>query len=272
MYYDPEEYMFEPREVWLCLYGLQFDLAGYNKNYYMFRRIVYGLILSGGAIVIQPSEERNVPFGVMVWAVYVFGSNLALSYRMPQPVPRPQALVDSHAGLMGAIGLTAPAPHAVNKGNTTATARRDMVIESRDSAIIQHLRADSGSQTCFEDRNLVIRYNFNHHPLDPAGVFTAFLMGNVFCSEYAHNDIQDVDMEAFSSDRQIKVRMHGVQEGAGVGTLTWKLVRLALKTVFQSLVMGFQYTRGGFVDGPRWEAMSLVLNYNGVEIGQGFVG
>lgn len=79
-------------------------------------------------------------------------------------------------------------------------------------------------------------------------------------------------MEAFSSDRQIKVRMHGVQEGAGVGTLTWKLVRLALKTVFQSLVMGFQYTRGGFVDGPRWEAMSLVLNYNGVEIGQGFVG
>lgn len=274
MYYNPEVYMFEPREVWLCLYHLQHDLADHNKDYTMFRRINVGMILSGGAILMQPSEERNVPFGVMVWAVYVFGNNLALSYRMPQLVPLPKALIDSNAGLMGAIGLIAPAPHEVGKGNNTATARRDTIkIASRDSAMTQPLQADSGSITCFEDPNLVIRYNFDHRPLDPARVFTAFLMSNVFCSEYGGHSInQDVDMEAFSSDRQVRVRMHSVQEGTGVGTLTWKLASLALRTIFQHLVMGFQYSRGGFVDGPRWEAMSFLLDYKGVKVGQGFIG
>lgn len=79
-------------------------------------------------------------------------------------------------------------------------------------------------------------------------------------------------MEAFSSDRQVRVRMHSVQEGTGVGTLTWKLASLALRTIFQHLVMGFQYSRGGFVDGPRWEAMSFLLDYKGVKVGQGFIG
>lgn len=273
MYYSPEVYMFEPRELWLCLYHLQHDLADFNKDYAMFRRINFGMILSGGAISIQPSEERRVSFGVMVWAVYEFGKTLALSYRMPETVPLPKALIASDAGLMGAIGLTAPAPHEAGKGNNTTTARKDtMTIESRDSAMIQPLQADSGSIACFEDRDLVIRYNFDHRPLDPAPVFTAFLMSNIFCSEYGHNNKQTVDMEAFSSDHQVRVRMQGVQEGAEVGTLTWKLASLALRTIFQHLIMGFQYNRGGFVDGPRWEAMSFLLGYKGNSIGQGSIG
>ena len=274
MYYNPEVYMFEPRELWLYLYHLQHDLSDYNKDYRMFRRINIGMILSKGAISIQPSEERRVPFGVMVWAVHEFGKTLALSYRMPELVPLPKALVDSNAGLMGAIGLTAPAPPGNGKGNNTATARRDtMMIVSRDPAMTESLQADSGSIACFEDRNLVIRYNFDHRPLDPARVFTAFLMSNIFCSEYGESNInQDVDMEAFSSDHQVRVRMHGAEEGAGVGTLTWKIARLALRTMFQLLIMGFQYSRGGFVDGPRWEAMNFFLDYKGKRIGQGFVG
>lgn len=80
----------------------------------------------------------------------------------------------------------------------------------------QTLQADSGSIACFEDPNLVVNYNFGRRPLDPALVFIAFLMSNIFCSKYGgHKTNQDVDMEAFSSNNLVRVRMYGAQKGAG---------------------------------------------------------
>ncbi|KAL8756665.1 MAG: hypothetical protein Q9199_002785 [Rusavskia elegans] len=271
--WDPDDHEFEPKELWLHLVACQSVLASYGEYQRMLDKDVFPLVISKGAIVVQPMERAT--YGVMVWALLVIGVQMAQRYPMPQAIPTLSTTVSAHGVLRGHIRIQKPvlgvAPVATSEkaGSDHSTS---MKARRRNGSDLSLLTADTGSKPCFEDPNLVVHYRFTKRPLSPGQVFTAFLNGNVFCSDHEEESYRDVSVVAFSSDRLVSMRLKGVEFGSGVKQLSWRLARIALRELWQGVVMAFIYDRGGFVDEPRWESVSFLLFYGGVRIGQGSLG
>ncbi|KAL8654907.1 MAG: hypothetical protein Q9226_003254 [Calogaya cf. arnoldii] len=271
--WDPDDHEFEPKELWLHLVACQSVLASYGQKRKMIEKDVFPLVISKGAIVVQPNHHAT--YGVMVWALLVIGVQMAQRYPMPQAIPTLSTIIGAEGRLVGHIRIQKPeiaktAAAILQKGEsrngTTISARL------RDANNVPLKTADSGSIPCYEDPNLLIHYRFTSQALGASQVFTAFLMGNVFCSAYEGKFVRDVNMRAFSSDRLVSIQLRGVDFGPGVDRLTWKLVRITLRELWQEIVMAFRNTQGGFVDEPRWESLSFSLEYGGMTIGQGSLG
>lgn len=189
---------------------------------------------------------------------------------MPRRVPTLAAIIWSFGLTRGLIITKKPPPSTTDGDEGMVTASkidREKYGERRDSNVTK-LRADQGEQTCTEDPNLVVRYVFSpdRRQLVPGQVLTAFLATGTFCSEHEESE-HGVGMEAWSSDHRVRIWLNGVAAG-----LTWGMARMALRTLWQEVVMGFRYGRGGFVEGPRWERVTFVLEYRGVRVGQGWMG
>lgn len=271
--WDPSDHEFEPKELWLHLVACQSVLASHGEFRRMLDRDMFPLVLSKGAIVVQPVHRAT--YGVMVWALLVIGVQMAQRYPMPQAIPTLSTTVSAEGILMGYIKILKPLT-GISPGAKSEEARNDftsaMMAPRRNSSDLSLLTADTGSQPCGEDPNLVVHYRFTNQSLKPGQVFTAFLSGNVFCSDHEEKSRHDVSMVAHSSDRRVSMQLKGVEFGAGVDQLSWRLARVALRELWQGVVMAFHYDVGGFVREPRWESLAFRLEYRGVTVGQGSLG
>ena len=150
---------------------------------------------------------------------------------------------------------------------TAATARRAEEVRARRRRRSGALAVrDSGDARSREDRFLVVHYLFDGQELAPGRVLTAFLRTMVFCAEHEEEEgFGAGSMVAFSADGMVRLRMDGVG-GAG---LSWRMARLALRTMWVQVVMEFQ---GYSPESPRWEGFSFIVEYRGVRVGQGWIG
>ncbi|KAL8847491.1 MAG: hypothetical protein Q9221_007484 [Calogaya cf. arnoldii] len=270
----PEDHEFEAKELWLHLVACQSVLASYGQDRKMIETDIFPLVISKGAIAVQPNHHAT--YGVMVWALLVIGVQMAQRYPMPQAIPTLSTIVGAEGMLVGhirtqkpEIGIAATAPTSQkgeSENSTSISARR------RDANNVPLKTADTGSIPCYEDPNLLIHYRVTKRAIGASQVFTAFLMGNVFCSAYEGKHVGDPSIRAFSSDRRVSIHLTGVDFGPGVHGLTWRLMRIVLRELWQEVVMAFKNSQGAFVDEPRWESMSFLLEYGGVTIGQGSLG
>lgn len=101
----------------------------------------------------------------------------------------------------------------------------------------------------------------------PGQVFTAFPRSNTFFSEHDGEE-HDVSMVTFSMDRTVRLGITAVGAGPGASQVIWEFARMAAKAIWWKLVMGYQLEPEVF--GPRREAMTFILEYMDVRIGQGF--
>ena len=185
--------------------------------------------------------------------------------------------VGIHMPLMGVVGfirmkpkglLSLPETPTLNTTRKTplTTAQRRRRGEVLAAAKGTPAR-NSGNARSSDDRYLVVHYNFDRQSLAPARMLTAFLRTLAFCAEHNDDELFGAGMAAFSADGFVRLRMDGVsQAGQGpgaAGQLSWKQARLALRTMWSQVVMGFE---------GRWEAFSFIVEYRGVRIGQGWIG
>ncbi|KAL8707498.1 MAG: hypothetical protein Q9220_007488 [cf. Caloplaca sp. 1 TL-2023] len=268
IFWDPEDHEFEPQELWMSLVVLQSSMSQYPHSDRMVEAKSIQTPISGAKIGIIPFARNT--FGLLVWALWDIGRQMAMRYPMPELVPTLSTHIEIAIGLAGYVALKKP-PEVANNvttapdaTNVTATARRDA---------IKPLQVDSGRTPAIDDPNLVISYTFINRPLDPGQILTAFLMSNVIVSQHEETGRSDL-MMAYSVDRQVRIILAEVAAGQGPGAnqLTWKLARLGLRTVWQNVIMGFKYDPGQFVDGPRWQSVRFELEYRGVKIGAGWLG
>ncbi|KAL8949552.1 MAG: hypothetical protein Q9222_004344 [Ikaeria aurantiellina] len=279
IFWDPEDYEFEPQELWMSLVTFQSDLARYPQNDRVPPNARSSSTpISGAKIIIIPLSQNS--FGRIVWALWDIGRQMATRYPMPELVPTLSTRVHFADGLAGYISLKKP-PERDSKGAaantttaegtatnaTTATARR------RRLNAVQPLHVVSGRTTAREDPNLVISYSFLNRPLVPGEILTAFLMANVIVSQHEETQL-GASISAYSIDDRVRLILDDVVPGHGPGAnqLTWRLARIGLRTLWQNVIMGFKYNPGQFVDGPRWQSVRFDLEYRGVKIGQGWLG
>ncbi|KAI4221575.1 MAG: hypothetical protein L6R36_006812 [Xanthoria steineri] len=202
---------------------------------------MFPLVLSKGAIVLQPVQRAT--YGVMVWALLVIGVQMAQRYPMPQAIPTLSTTVSAEGVLMGYIRILkpltgiSPVAESEKAGSGLTLA---MAAPRRNSSDLSLLTADTGSKPCGEDPDLVVHYRFTNQSLKPGQVFTAFLSGNVFCSDHEEKSRHDVSMVAHSSDRRVSMQLKGVELGAG------------------GVVMAFHYDLGGFPQ-SRWKLQDVLL-------------
>ncbi|KAL8988486.1 MAG: hypothetical protein Q9169_008546, partial [Polycauliona sp. 2 TL-2023] len=172
--WSPTDYKFEPKELWLHLVAFQSVLATYGKYQRMFGTDIYTLVLSKGAIVIQPFERAT--FGVMVWALLVVGVQMAQRYHMPERIPTLETMVGVggvRVGVVGTykpvVGVSAEAGMSVGEdggGNGNGTVASMGGGDVRD--VISLRTEDLGSISCEEDPDLIVHYRFAKRPLGPS--------------------------------------------------------------------------------------------------------
>lgn len=268
MKWDPEDYKYEPSELWLGLVAAGSLLAEFPADLRLLEIQRFSLVITPAKFFIIPFE--GCTYGTAVWTFWELGTQIAQRYPGPDPVPTFFSRIQTDAGNVGLISIKKLAKviatsKSSDNGTVTAAARR------RDTIMRPSLRADSGSKPVHEDPNLVVRYNFRGQPLVPGQVFTAFLRANTFYSVHGRDE-RGVTMMAYSSDRSTCVALCEVPEGPGRDQLTWERARTAMRTVWREIVIGFVTETRQFVDGPRWESLTFQLEYNGVKIAQGLIG
>lgn len=193
-------------------------------------------------MIVTPFSQTT--YGVLVLGLRETGAQIALKYPMPQRVR-----VHTAAGMIDFISTKKPPPGIV--GSTEDDSPAFTLARRRSEVAIEPLlTANSDTKPYYEDSNLKIHYHFNNRPLVPGQVFTAFLASNTFCSDHEEQE-RGVSVEAFGSDRQVRIRVDAEPAGRGMGQSMWRLARIALRTLWQEIVMGFRASRGGFVDRPR---------------------
>ncbi|KAL8682013.1 MAG: hypothetical protein Q9186_001889 [Xanthomendoza sp. 1 TL-2023] len=222
-------------------------------------------------IVINPLVQNQPTFGVMVWGLNEIGRQIVEQYPMPERTPALVATV--WAGGLNKGRIMMMRPRRPSPPLSRAVISEEGVSEKGDEApvtAIEHrVQADEGNTPCIEDPKLVVHYRFQRQRLVPGQVFTAFLTANTFCSDH-EDDERDVSMTAISLGNHVRIRLDGMAS-TFANRLTWKMTRLAVRTIWNSIVMGFRYSGGGFVDGPRWESLTFSLQYDGVKVGVGYL-
>ena len=268
VYWDASAHEYEPRELWLGLVGAGSHMAQFNGDAIVPRDQGFKFVNSGDTMLIRAFHDESVTYGELVWTVLELGTQMAQRYPMPRSVPDFSSRIVIARGIVGTLqvlrGNEALSEDADTTLTTAARHRRDAVISST-------LTADSGVMPSRDDPNLAIRYQFLRRPLSPAQVFTAFLKSNTFLSA---NDMQapGVRMVAYSSNTRTHFAITSVGRGAGANQLTWGRARHAVRTIWRELIMRYDVDAGSFVERPRWDGISFILEYRGVRVGQGQLG
>lgn len=214
-------------------------------------------------------------FSEAVWGIYETGLRLAIRYPAPQPVPDFSANIFTNAGPRGILRAGDPTARAnltetvPSKSHMSVSSRRrgDLIVPFIHPALG---KADSGEVPSPDDPHLVIYYHFQRRALVSKEVLTSFLMAMLFCSEH-DGEGHGVSITAFSADRQSRLRMDGVVTPGPEG-LDWRRARYALRVLWKQVVMNYDEREKRFTEGPRFESFSFLVQYQGVRIGEGWVG
>ena len=268
IYWDPSQHEIDPQGLWLGLVAAGSIMAELGGDAIVPRDQTFQLANTGNLLRLHPFRDESVTYSLLIWTLLELGTQMAQHYPMPQLVPAFSSRIVTSRGIVGTLQLLRPAEAfstSADTNLTTATRHR------RDAVIATPLEADSGVRPCRENTDLVVRYQFLRRPLIPSQVFTAFLRSNTFFSAHGMQE-PGVLMVAYSSSRRTHFAITGVGQGPGVNHLTWGLARIAMRTIWRDLIMRFDYDAGDFVDRPRWEAVSFVLEYRGIRVGQGQLG
>ncbi|KAL9583411.1 MAG: hypothetical protein Q9212_002718 [Teloschistes hypoglaucus] len=134
---------------------------------------------------------------------------------------------------------------------STSRRRRDAVMMSNS------LGADQGIIYSVENPDLVIRYRFFPEQLAPAPTLQAFLNAQTYFSWYDKRT-RYVNMQAFSDDRRVRIKVHGVTSGLGQWEMTWGLARIGVAAVWRSLVMGYDIETESFTERQRFQYSELL--------------
>ena len=274
-------------EVWHWLFMFQSMLAAHDAQQPVPHFLRFTSADFSAAIGVTVANPQ-LTFGDTVWGLYEAG---VLMSRRDAPVllmpdRMPGLGIRVQMPLLGTVGFIKIEPRsllwggvpptATKNNNNDATRKRPAVTTERlrgreevgasnESAVVA---LDSGDVRSSEDEYLVVHYNFDRYELAPARMLTAFLRTMTFCSEHDDGEL-GASMVAFSADGYVRLSMDGVQAGPGARQLSWRKARLALRTMWPQVVMGFG---GRYPESPRWEAFSFVVEYQGVRIGQGWIG
>ncbi|KAL8783647.1 MAG: hypothetical protein Q9195_009321 [Heterodermia aff. obscurata] len=209
------------------------------------------------------ATHARLTFGELVWGLYETG--VEISRRNPVPGQIMSGLgvgVYIFRDIVGFIRIGEWRPVA----NVTPSAidERRWEVGASNGAQVQN----SGNVRSSEDRELVVHYNYDGREVTPARMLTVFLHTMTFCAEHDEDELLGTSMVAFSADGFVRLRMDGVGQPRAP-QLSWKLARLALRTMWSQIVMDIE---GQLPEGLRWEAFSFILEYKGVRIGQGWIG
>ncbi|KAI4249405.1 MAG: hypothetical protein LQ352_005660 [Teloschistes flavicans] len=267
--FGPQAQEHDAREMWLGLVVLSAEMAQFDKDGRMDRIPVFSLPLSQDRL--SPVRREHTTWYMLVWGLWALGSQISLKYVWPHQVPIFVAEIKGNAGALGAIIIKdskSTDTVAQLNGSTTdlgATSRR------RDSAILSTVGADQGSFVWGANPNLVIRYRFFPERLSPASTLQAFLSAQTYFSWY-RQDMQLVDMQAFSVDRRVQIRVHDVKSGSRRQELTWSIARIGMTAVWCQLVMGYNTSTKSFTERQRFQSVSWTYLYKSGEIGHGSLG
>lgn len=72
-------------------------------------------------------------------------------------------------------------------------------------------------------------------------------------------------MIAVNPSKKVQLKVIGV----GADLLTWDQTRIAVRTLWREVMMGYSYDAQAFVAEPRFEELRFSIEYNGVKIGRG---
>lgn len=264
--FNPEDYDFEAAHVWLGLVTAGSILAQYPPDQRLLRVENFRTVISNAKFYIIPF--RQCTYSTAVWSFWELGTHIARQYPNLARVPTFMSSITTTAGLQAQLDILKPSERAAKLTDVRNATEMESAVRSRDNNSNTSLRASSGRITAEEDPNLSIRYQFLGRRLVPCQVFTAFLRSNTFFSEHDGEEL-DVSMVAASMDRTVRLGITSVGAGPGADRLIWEFARIAAKAVWWKLVMGYQVEPETME--PRWEAVTFMLEYSGMKIGQGFL-
>ena len=268
IYFHPSGHENDPQGLWLGVVSAGSTMAELGGDAIVPRDKTFQLPNTEYLLHLHPFADESVTYSLLIWTLLELGTQLAQHYPMPQLVPDFSSRIVISRGIVGTLQILRP-NEALSKNadtNLTTAARH-----RRDAVIAIPLRADSGVKPCRDNPDLVVRYQFLRRTLIPIQVFTAFLRSNNFFSAHGMQE-PGVSMVAFGLNRRTHFAITGDEHGAGANHLTWGLARIAMRTIWRELIMRYDYDVGDFLDRPRWEAASFILEYRGVRLGQGQLG
>ena len=215
-------------------------------------------------VLIQP---QNL-YGEMVWGLYEVGAQVSRLYSLRTLVPSLVAEVFSTSVVQGRIRMGIPRPilgPPILEGSVkhNSTLARRTVTEPRTG--------DEGDVVSRDDHHLTVSFQFGGRPLLDGQILTLFLRSMTFCSEHDEEEL-NIDMTAFSEDQLLALHIESERRMPGASQLSWERARLALRTLWMQVFMGYSPSSGGFLENPRFESLSYVILYRGREIGHGWIG
>ena len=218
---------------------------------------------------------HGMVFSEAAWGIYEAGLRLANRYPSPQPVPDFSANILTHAGLRGIfrvgdltarMNLTEALPSR-SYMSASLGQRGDPIIPFTHPRLEEPYYREVPSP---DDPDLVIYYYFQGRALTSGQMLTSFLKTILFCSEN-DDEQRGISITAFSADRYIRLRMESVVT-LGPEALDWKRARYATRVLWKQVVMNYDEREKRFNDRPRFESFSFLVQYQGVRIGEGWVG
>ena len=269
-----EEGSFSSQEIYFSLVTFQSFLTGFPADSLLAHDYFFTMPISN-AQMRTDIAYYGMTFREAVWGIFETGLRLASRYPAPQPVPRFSANIFTDAGLRGILRVENP----ITRTNLTelVPSRSDISVSSRrrKDLIVPLIHppvkeADSGEFPSLDDPDLVIYYHFQHRALTSGQMLTSFLKAMLFCAEHDGEE-RGVSITAFSADRFTRVRMDSVI-APGPGCLDWRRARYAMRVLWKDVVMNYDEGLKTFTGRPRFESFSFLVQYQGVRIGEGWVG
>ncbi|CAF9934634.1 MAG: hypothetical protein HETSPECPRED_009303 [Heterodermia speciosa] len=265
---------FLSQEIYFSLVTFQSFLAGFAADSLLAHDYFFTMPLSN-AQMRNDIAYYGMTFREAVWGIYETGLRLASRYPSPQLVPRFSANIFTYSGLRGILRVEDP---------TARTNLTELVLSRADMSVISRRRrdliiplihpsvkeADSGEFASLDDPDLVIYYHFQHRALTSGQMLTSFLKAMLFCAEHDGEE-RGVSITAFSADRFTRVRMESVI-APGPECLDWRRARYAMRVLWKNVVMNYDERLKRFTGMPRFESFSFLVQYQGVRIGEGWVG
>lgn len=264
-------------EIYLWLFTFQSALATHHARELSIHILFFGLPIFSATIQVIAADPL-LTYGEVIWGLYETGAEISRSGGHGMPDRMPAIGTSMYMSTLGLVGFISIKPNPVPgtwggllpAGNMSQEKTPSTASEKRSRKAASRVRAwAAGDARSTEDPDLVLHYHFDGRKLAPRQMMTAFLRTMTFCSEH-HDDELGAEMVAFSADGFVRLRLEGVQAGGpGPYLLSWGMARLALRTLWAQVVMGFH---GRYPVNPRWEAFSFFLEYRGVMIGEGYIG
>ena len=136
--------------------------------------------------------------------------------------------------------------------------------------MIESRTDDSGDVISIDDRQLLVSFQFHGQLLTDSQMLTAFLQSMTVCSEHDEGDL-GVSVTALSADQAVSLHMENEHSTSSADQLSWERARFALRALWMQVIMGFDPSRGEFIETPRFQSMSYLILYQGHVIGKGWI-